>query len=62
MNKLPLGFNLDNIPNLEWMLRILSWAAPSRKAEIIKKQVSVKRNQREKKLSEQNVAVDPLLA
>ena len=44
---LTTGFNYYSLPNIDWMLRILIWCDPSKKEEILNKQLEEKKNQRD---------------
>ena len=59
--KKPCGFTHFAIPNIDWMLRIIIWADPSVKEQIIDRTTSNKRAQstRQKEIESQQVAVDP---
>ena len=40
--KVPTGFDPYALPNIEWMLRMIIWADPEKKNDILNKQVEEK--------------------
>jgi hypothetical protein len=48
------------MPNIEWMLRVIVWADPSLKEEIINAQVKNYKDERDKLIEQEDIQIDPL--
>ena len=58
-DKKECGFNSYSPPNIEWMLRMIIWADPSKKKEIFKKTIEDKSDHRKVVLEGKVVTIDP---
>ena len=54
------GFTHFCMPNIEWMLRVIVWADPSLKEEIINAQVKNYKDERDKLIEQEDIQIDPL--